>query len=219
MSQYLKSFIGISLFYLLLLLTKQEAIAWYFKPLLLPLLILETYSSHNFRIKKHLLFALLFSWIGDVVLMFADKAELYFILGLTSFLISHIFFIFLFIKQGQTKPNSNLFWIGFIFVMMYLLGMLNLLFPSLGNLKIPVALYATTISIMLLMAIKGYFKWSKPNNLIVLIGALFFVSSDSILAINKFHSELPKSGFLIMLTYIVAQFLITKGILGLNKNK
>ena len=92
-----------------------------------------------------------------------------------------------------------------------------LILPFLIQKSWVVFVYAITISTMLLMAIKGYFNWKKPNNLTVLLGALIFVSSDSILAINKFHSELPKSGFLIMITYIVAQFLITKGILSLNK--
>ncbi|MFK7050216.1 MULTISPECIES: lysoplasmalogenase [Flavobacterium] len=221
MSKYLKIFTGISIFYLILLLTKQDALAWYFKPLLLPFLVLETYKSNDFRTKNLLLSALFFSWIGDVVLMFAHKDELFFILGLVSFLISHILFILLFTKQNQTKANSNFFWIGFIFVILYLFEILHFLFPYLGGLKIPVTIYASTISIMLLMAIKGYFNWSKPNNLTILIGALFFVSSDSILAINKFYPELelPKSGFLIMITYITAQFLITKGILELNKKK
>ena len=218
MSNYLKIFAGISVFYLILLFIGQDEIAWYLKPILLPFLILETYSSENFKTKNLLLSALFFSWIGDIILMFADKGELYFIFGLVSFLIAHIIFILLFSKQEKENTSTNkLFWVGLVIVGIYLFGMLSLLYPSLGDLKIPVTVYAITISTMLLMAIKGYFNWSKPNNLTVLLGALIFVSSDSILAINKFHSELPKSGFLIMITYIVAQFLITKGILNLNK--
>ncbi|MFK7114212.1 lysoplasmalogenase [Flavobacterium oreochromis] len=217
MSQYLRIFTGISIFYLILLITKQEDLAWYFKPLLIPFLILEVFKYNHFKTKNLLISALTFSWIGDLILMFAHKHELFFILGLASFLIAHIIFTILFIKQNQTKPNSNLFWVGFIFITIYLLVILNLLFPSLGGLKIPVTMYAITISIMLLMAIKGYFNWAEPNNLTILLGALFFVSSDSILAINKFHWEIAKSGFFIMITYIIAQFLITKGILGLNK--
>ncbi|SHJ09026.1 lysoplasmalogenase [Flavobacterium terrae] len=218
MSNFLKIFTGISVFYLILLFIGQDEIAWYLKPVLLPFLILETYSSENFKTKNLLLSALVFSWIGDIILMFTDKGELYFIFGLVSFLVAHIIFILLFTKQEKENTSTNkLFWIGLVIVGIYLFGMLSLLYPSLGDLKIPVTVYAITISTMLLMAIKGYFNWKKPNNLTVLLGALIFVSSDSILAINKFHSELPKSGFLIMITYIVAQFLITKGILSLNK--
>lgn len=218
MSNYLKIFAGISAFYLIHLFIGQDEIAWYLKPILLPFLILEAYSSEKFKTKNLLLSALIFSWIGDIILMFADKSELYFIFGLVSFLIAHIIFIVLFTKQEKENTSTNkLFWAGLVIVGIYLFGMLSLLYPSLGDLKIPVTVYAITISTMLLMAIKGYFNWNKPNNLTILLGAIIFVSSDSILAINKFHSALPQSGFLIMITYIVAQFLITKGILNLNK--
>ncbi|WP_136668216.1 lysoplasmalogenase [Flavobacterium sp. H122] len=220
MSNYLKIFIGISVFYLILLFFDQDEIAWYLKPVLLPFLILETYSSEKFKTKNLLLSALVFSWIGDIVLMFTDKGELYFIFGLVSFLIAHVLFIFLFIKQNKENSKTpKLFWLSVLGVVFYLFGMLSLLFPKLGDLKIPVAVYAITISLMLLLAIKGYFNWSEPNNQTILFGALFFISSDSILAINKFHTELPKSGFFIMITYLIAQYLITEGIIRLNHTK
>lgn len=220
MNKYIKFFAGISIFYLVLLFLDQDNYAWYLKPLLLPFLMLETYFSEKFKTKFFLLSALLFSWIGDVVLMFADKGELYFILGLVSFLIAHIIFIVLFTKQNKENNKiSKLFWIGAIGILFYLFGMLSLLFPNLGGLKIPVTIYAIIISLMLLTAIKGYFNWSEPNNQIILFGALFFISSDSILAINKFHLKLPKSGFLIMITYLLAQYLITEGIIKLNHSR
>jgi uncharacterized membrane protein YhhN len=151
--------------------------------------------------------------------MFAYKGELYFIFGLVSFLISHILYIFLFSKQGNTTDyrKNIIFWIGFILIILYLKSMLTLLFPKLGDLKIPVSIYALTISAMLLVALKGYFSWKKPANISILFGAMFFVTSDSILAINKFYEPLPYAAFLIMFTYLVAQFAIVIGILKLNK--
>jgi uncharacterized membrane protein YhhN len=221
MNVFLKYFLVISLFYLSLVLIGQENIAWYFKPLLLPFLIFATYKSEPFESKKRLFLALLFSWIGDIILMFADKGELYFIFGLISFLVAHILFIVLFLKQkpeGKYTENWQ-FWLGFIAVLVYLGSMLSLLFPKLGDLKIPVSVYAFTISLMLVAAIKGYFSWQKPINSIILIGAIFFVTSDSILAINKFYSPLPSATFLIMFTYVVAQYLITSGVLKLVSSK
>lgn len=217
MSKNLKLFVGVSIFYLVLLLLDQIEIAWYLKPVLVPFLMYETYTSDNFKTKNVLLSALFFSWVGDVVLMFADKGEMYFIFGLLSFLIAHVLFIVLFSKQEKVNPDSKFLFGGIALVAVYLFGMLYVLFPSLGDLKIPVTVYASTISLMFIMAIKGYFNWKTPHNLTVLLGAIFFVCSDSILAINKFHIDLPKSGFLIMSTYISAQFLITRGILSLNK--
>lgn len=218
-SLLLKGYIGISVVYLSIILLGHEAIAWFLKPLLLPFLLFSVYTFEKFPTKNLLLSALTFSWIGDVILMFADKGELYFIFGLVSFLISHILYIVLFSKQGNTTDyrKNIIFWIAFILIILYLKSMLTLLFPKLGDLKIPVSIYALTISIMLLVALKGYFSWKKPANISILFGAMFFVTSDSILAINKFYEPLPYAAFLIMFTYLVAQFAIVIGIQKLNK--
>lgn len=214
----LDCFIIFGIIYCLLLLSKNEQITWYLKPLLLPILFYAVVKAETFETKKWLLIALLFSWFGDCILLFADKGELYFIFGLVSFLIAHILFIVLFFKQkGYKKETKNpLFWIGFIGVIVYLVSMLSLLLPSLGDLKVPVGVYATTISTMLVLALKGAFTWENKSKYFVLVGAVFFVISDSILAIDKFHSYIPLSSFWIMTTYIIAQYCITYGVLKLN---
>ena len=97
--------------------------------------------------------------------------------------------------------------------------MMLVLLPSLGDLKIPVFIYAMTISIMLLFALKGLLNWHKPANIAIFTGALFFVTSDSLLAFDKFYAAVPNGSFLIMATYLSAQFLIVTGILTLNKKK
>jgi uncharacterized membrane protein YhhN len=215
----LQLFIGISCIYLLLIIVGNENWAWFLKPLLLPFLFLMVYQSEQFETKNWLLFALLFSWIGDIFLMFANKDALYFIFGLVSFLIAHILFILLFIKQKsiESTKKNYFFFIALLLVFFYLFGMLFLLIPKLGSLKFPVIIYATTISFMLIVAIKGTFKWVSNSKHWILIGAIFFVTSDSILAINKFHSDVNHALFYIMITYLIAQLLITIGILKLNK--
>jgi uncharacterized membrane protein YhhN len=97
--------------------------------------------------------------------------------------------------------------------------MIFTLFPKLGPLKIPVLVYAIVITTMLYFAFKGSLKWDKKAGDSVLLGALFFVSSDSILAFNKFYSPIPLNSFLIMATYIAAQYFIVNGILNLNEKK
>jgi uncharacterized membrane protein YhhN len=97
--------------------------------------------------------------------------------------------------------------------------MLSVLLPTLGDLKLPIFVYAIVLSTMLLFAFKGYLKWSKPSGIYILLGAIIFVSSDSILAFNKFYEPIRFSSFLIMATYLIAQYLITAGILKLNKKK
>ena len=78
MSRFLNYYIAISTFYLLLFLFGQDDFAWYFKPFLMPFLILATYKFSFFSTKKWLLLALIFSWIGDVLLMFSSKEELFY---------------------------------------------------------------------------------------------------------------------------------------------
>jgi uncharacterized membrane protein YhhN len=218
---FLKIYIGFSLLYLLVLLAGQQNLDLFLKPMLIPLLGFAVYFHEKFPLKNTLLAALLFSWIGDVILLFADIAEIYFILGLVSFLISHLIYSTLFNKQSKTKKkkNSAFFALGSLIIACYLIGMLALLIPSLGDLKIPVIVYATVISMMLLLAFNGYLSWEKPGNKYVFVGAISFVVSDSLLAINKFYEPIEKSSFLIMLTYLVAQYLIVVGILKLNLKK
>ena len=214
-----KSFIGFGLVYLLLILLGKDEIARFLKPFLVPFLLLAVHFYKKFGTKIILLAALTMSWIGDVILLFADKGELYFIAGLIAFLVSHICYIILFSKQLNVylKKSKFFYWVGITAITLYLMIMMLVLLPSLGDLKIPVFVYALTISIMLLFAFKGYLNWHRPSNGHILIGAIVFVASDSILAFDKFYAPLQHSTLLIMTTYLIAQFLIVVGILELNK--
>ncbi|MEY3500930.1 MAG: hypothetical protein RL308_2599 [Bacteroidota bacterium] len=212
----LKGFLGISIFYLLLIVTDNDAVAWFIKPFLLPFLILYVYSQESFFVKKFLLIALTFSWIGDVVLLFANQGEFYFIMGLLCFLTAHVFYCVLFSKLGISSAHkkSAVFWLGFIMVVFYLRGLLIVLLPKLGDLKLPVGVYSLVLSLMLLFAWRGYFTWKKPASLFLLFGAMAFVASDSLLAVNKFYEPIANASFLIMITYLVAQFGIVFGVVS-----
>jgi len=98
----LLGYISFSILYLVLICIAKENLAWFLKPFLLLFLLLYVYKSYNFLLKKTSL-ALFFSWIGDIILMFTNKGEFYFIFGLISFLISHVLYISLFLKQGITN--------------------------------------------------------------------------------------------------------------------
>jgi len=218
---YLSVYIGFSIFYLVITAFDQEEIARILKPFLLPLLVVAVYLSEKFKTKTLLLTALTFSWIGDVILLFANKGEIYFILGLVAFLVSHVFYIVLFSKQAISKTIKNKisFGAGIGLIVIYFLMMISTLAPKLGSLTIPVVIYAVVISTMLFYALKGSFQWNTIPNQSVLIGAVFFISSDSILAFNKFDQPIPYASFLIMITYLAAQFCIVWGILKLNQKK
>jgi uncharacterized membrane protein YhhN len=214
-------YLGFSFLYLAITALEQEEIARLMKPFLLPFLLIAVYLSEKFKTKSTLLIALTFSWIGDIVLLFANKGELYFIIGLVAFLISHVFYIVLFNQQAVTTSISNKisFGAGIGLILLYFFGMINTLGPKLGPLTVPVVVYAIVISTMLYFALKGSYQWAKIPYQSVLIGAVLFIASDSILAFNKFYQPIQNASFLIMITYLAAQYGIVWGILNLNQKK
>ena len=218
---FFKIYIVFSILYLIVLFTGHENLDLYLKPALIPLLGFGVYFHPKFLSRRILLNALIFSWIGDVILIFADIAEIYFILGLVSFLIAHITYCVLFNKQiiGEIQINKVLFGLGSLVIAFYLTAIILVLMPNLGDLKIPVIVYAAVISTMLLFAFNGYLIWKKPGALYIFLGAITFVISDSILAFDKFNAPIEKSSFFIMLSYLVAQYLIVVGIIRLNAQK
>jgi uncharacterized membrane protein YhhN len=188
-----------------------EAYRYLTKPLIIPTLA-ATYIV-SLRVKKiiwkdALLWGLFFSWIGDLLL----QKEAYFVPGLASFLTAHVFYIFFFSRTvSQQTSFFKLRPVMLIAVMAYLVELLYLLWPHLGEMKIPVALYGVTISVMLSAALWQYQKLDNQTALFFVIGALMFVISDSILALNKFRSPFAQSGIFIMSTYILAQLFIVIG--------
>ncbi|MFC0777639.1 lysoplasmalogenase [Flavobacterium sp. HJSW_4] len=220
-SSFFKIYVAFSIIYLIILLSGYEHFDLFLKPILMPIMGFGAYFYRKFPSQNILLAALILSWLGDVILLFTDLGEIYFILGLVCFLTAHIVYCVLFNKQRRTrkKQNKPFFIFGSILIAIYLIGMVSVLMPYLGDLEIPVSIYASVISIMLLFAFNGFLVWEKPGNQLVFFGALFFIISDSILAINKFYAPIPKSSFFIMLTYLLAQYLIVVGVLKLNPKK
>ncbi len=196
---------------------------WIAKPLLLPCLVYWYISEINGdkdTMSKLMVAGLLFCWMGDVFLMFESRMPLCFILGLASFLIGHIFYMFYFNKiPGNIKTKQGINLLMFLPVAIYVAVLLSLLYPSLGPLKIPVIAYALVLGTMLSMALMQYRKIAVNIALLFIAGAISFVVSDSLLALNKFHKPISQAGFFIMLTYCLAQYLIVMGGIKLYKSR
>ncbi len=171
-----------------------EAGVFVTKPLLMPLLGWLLVGSDGARV-KWVWFALVFSWLGDMLLMLPMDL---FVFGLGSFLLAHIFYIRHFWGVWN-RAQITFRPLYLLLVGLYLGLLLYLLFPTLGSLQVPVIVYGLVISTMLLLALhsgRSGYRW----------GAALFVLSDSILAINKFHTPLPLSALWVMGTYGWAQY-------------
>lgn len=184
-----------------------------FKPLII--LALIGYFGSQVRsitkgLAKWILLGLLFSWGGDVLLMFQSKNDIFFLLGLSSFLVAHIFYIIFFHKvrvKEQVKSNIALLAI----VVVYYAALITLLSPHLGDMKLPVRIYGIVISFMFMLAMHMLFIKNKQVGKWMMLGAMLFVISDSVLAINKFYQSFELAGAVIMITYGLAQLFIVEG--------
>jgi uncharacterized membrane protein YhhN len=157
-----------------------------------------------------MLMALLFSLIGDVLLMFTEHNSLFFIFGLIAFLLAHVMYILVFLKHRNKTRKSLVFIIG---LLIYGSGLFYLLKDGLGDMLIPVSVYMFVILTMATTAFlrKGAVTHQSYN--FMFLGAVLFMISDSLLSFNMFYKTIPLASFSIMFTYALAQFLIVIGIL------
>ena len=92
------------------------------------------------------------------------------------------------------------------------------LWSGLGDLKITVTIYALAISLMVISALirKTSVEWYGP----VVIGVILFLISDALIAVSKFGNFADGIlKYLIMATYMIAQYLIVRGIVEKNQVK
>ncbi|NQZ77160.1 MAG: lysoplasmalogenase [Ekhidna sp.] len=184
----------------------------YTKPLLMPLLMLYVYRSSigKTTLKVLLLFlALLFSWLGDVVLMYQSE-QLFFMIGIAFFLLAQGTYVVVLRKSTYQKPE-----VSFQKVLPFIIytGVLFYILLPAGDFTAPIAIYGSVIMTMTIMARLREGNTSQESYRMAFYGSLLFVASDSILAINAFDTKLPYAGIFIMSTYCAAQLLLVKGLL------
>jgi uncharacterized membrane protein YhhN len=193
----------------------QPTFHFWLKPLLMPVLLIFFYYNtpiHPAKNAWYIFAGLSFAWAGDVFLLLENRIPNFFLFGLGSFLATHICYIFFFKKLAS--PNTNWYiknaWL-WLSILVYGVLLVIGLWPDLGEMKIPVIIYAGCISIMVILSMRT--QPDLPKNIWVwlALGAFLFFISDSILAINKFHTASQFGPPLVMLTYGLAQYFIILG--------
>lgn len=184
------------------------------KPLLIPSLVIYLFSSAagSRKLLFFALAALVLSWAGDCILLADRVIGGYFVYGLVAFLAAHILYVAHFLKLRkaagiQSRPSI----VFFVLVVLYAVGLLYSLRPHLGGMMYPVVIYGAVISVMFASSLgaipKGGARYANAGA----VGALLFLASDSLLAINRFAAPIDFAATLTMLTYGLAQFLIAEG--------
>ncbi|MEI5099829.1 lysoplasmalogenase [Streptomyces sp. PmtG] len=174
-----------------------------FKPLLMPLLAAYVVLRRGPRL---LVAALLFGWGGDTLLL--GDADVAFLAGMGSFAVGHLCYLALFRRHGEGFGPSRAR--GSYVIAAYaaaLLGTVALLWPDLpSDMRVPVAGYSVLLTAMACGA-----TTLGPT---AAAGGALFLLSDTLIATDVADwPQAPRPDFWIMLTYLAAQALLTRGVL------
>ena len=194
----------------------------YTKFILVPILMWYLYTSASseqpLKGMWRAYLGLFFSWVGDVLLI--GEGANFFLSGMIAFVTAHVYYSLFFIQTVPVKKETA----GVFYKTLIGLGIVSgLLFiqlrNALGTYQVPILLYMLFISLMASLAVHTttndqYKKFAIQT---FVPGALLFVTSDAILATNKFYAHLPVLDLAVMLTYAGAQYFLTKGFISIKK--
>jgi len=197
----------------------------YTKTLLIPILLINIYTTSletkHRRSKALANLAFFFCFLGDFFLLWAAE-HTYFVLGLSSFLIAHIFFIIFFFRLKKFTDKYRLFLFATSTLIFGYIGFLLFLIwqgATRQSMQIPVIVYGVIIGVMLLTAVHSINNKSlkRLSKNYFIPGALLFVASDSILALNKFSISILYGEVIVMVTYAAAVFMLSMGVVRFLK--
>lgn len=173
----------------------------------------ENDFSHGARLLPVLL-ALAFSMTGDIFgemkSVFGDSA---FLMQIAFFAVAQVFYCISFARhccgrrQGVCGKGERALKIaGSALLACYLVAIAAIILNAIDSdiLKVAVPVYLCVIGAMGFLCIGQ----KRPGQVWMVLGALSFIASDSVLAINAFVSRVPHSCLIIMTTYYLAQLLL-----------
>lgn len=143
--------------------------------------------------------ALIGSVCGDVLLDLPQEG--FFIFGLVAFLLGHLFYTTLFFRYARRPDSfSILIIVGLGAFALFMMWLFRNIDPGLYP---PVVLYIVVIIAMSIGALLV-----PAANRLLFWGALLFILSDVVLAVNKFLVTIPNGRLINITLYFTAQYLI-----------
>lgn len=158
------------------------------------------------RLHRGIVAGLVFSLLGDVLLMASPRL---FVGGLLAFLAAHLCYLRAFTGDtrlfAQPAALAGLLAIGS--------GILAVLWNGLEPaLKAPVVVYMLVLVAMAAQAIARAKEHPGRSTRAAAIGALLFVVSDAVLAIDRFRAPIPLASLWVLGTYWSAQWGIAQSV-------
>ena len=170
-----------------------------------------------------IILALVFGWIGDILLI-KKKKRIIFKLGILSFLMGHLCYIAAFINYlGTLGFLSAFIWLINIRTLVAIipLGIIAGIFvyrliKPLKEMIIFVIIYMIVIEAMAFWGLHIFILVSGFASFMIFLGCLLFMISDSTLAYYAFRKIKVFASVMIMVLYILAQTGIVMGFLLLK---
>jgi uncharacterized membrane protein YhhN len=161
------------------------------------------------------LFGLSLSLSGDIFLMFPDQ---HFLKGLIAFLLAHLTYIVVFNMNGLIiTPVSISIALAiaacaFLILRRILRGLRE---KGEESMAIPVTIYAIVLSVTLWSTTSVLLRpdWRLAAGILTALGGLSFFISDAAIAWNRFVGPHPGGRVFEMVTYHLAQFMLSAGVL------
>ena len=194
-------------------LKKDKSLRAKTKPFIL-LTLLAFYCLSADLVVWTVILALIFSWIGDVLLI--PPGVKWFTIGGISFMVSHFFFI---LSYAALTDFGKVSTAAMIVLPVLFLISTAIIFKYLRP-HLPTALFYPMLLYLLINGGMNCFAWFRsmstvgPAAVITAIGALLFYVSDTSLFFVRFNKESRlQTHFLVMLTYSIGEFLIVLGLI------
>jgi uncharacterized membrane protein YhhN len=202
---------------LALIASGHEALRWYTKPFLMPVLAVGIVVAARWRLDRSraaLVLAAIASATGDTALLRPGEGA--FVLGTLWFAMAQACYLVAFANAGRGRGLVRRRpWVAIPYAVVWL-GGTALLWAHLGALRTLIVPYSALLTAMAICALDVTGRIVRRDALLVAAGAALFVLSDSTLAFERFDPALspPHADLLVMLTYVLAQGLIVSGLAG-----
>jgi uncharacterized membrane protein YhhN len=181
------------------------------KVFLVPLLVLF-YIFNSEALSFSIIFAMIFSWCGDILLVNPRKFRLY--AGIAGFLAAHILYVIAFI---DLVPEVTIMTFIFLFLLILLIECFWVLkLPMPNNNKFFIIIYGIAIGLLVVSSLHVFMWYKNMVSILLVIGSILFFISDVVLGYFNTMETMTKNALtVVMLSYIIAQACIVIGYMNI----
>ena len=189
---------------------------WARAPLLMPFLVIGTLlvrPAPARAVLGWLVAAQVLSWFGDIAL--ATPIDALFLVGVGFFLLAQISYIVTFTRipgRGMIRQRPWLL----VFYVAYFVAMMAVVLPGANELAPALVIYGGVLLSMAAMAMNTWGKVDRRSAVLLVVGSILFVISDSLIAVTNFGPVDDSAAVATVLigTYCLAQIMLAIGVLN-----